>query len=147
MDLRLERVGAEVSKFKVGDKVAWRNGAVKGVGEVVRSQPGTLLPGRVSVRFQDFKGYEDSKDDLDYHTPYEKDLDPVETWKVDVNPSHYDFPGGVQVIDITKHLDFLRGNAVKYLCRAGRKGDAVTDLKKALRYIEWAIEKEESTTE
>lgn len=61
-----------------------------------------------------------------------------------VDPDHYDFPGGVQVIDITKHLDFLRGNAVKYLCRAGRKGDALTDLKKALRYVEWAIEKEEA---
>lgn len=65
----------------------------------------------------------------------------------DVNPSHYDFPGGVQVIDITKHLDFLRGNAVKYLCRAGRKGDVLTDLRKALRYVEWAIEKEESSTD
>lgn len=61
----------------------------------------------------------------------------------DVNPSHYDFPGGVQVIDITKHLDFLRGNAVKYLCRAGRKGDELTDLQKARQYIDWAIEEAE----
>lgn len=61
----------------------------------------------------------------------------------DVNPSHYNFPGGVQVIDITKHLDFLRGNAVKYLCRAGRKGDALTDLRKAKQYVEWSIEEAE----
>lgn len=60
-----------------------------------------------------------------------------------VNPSHYDFPGGVQVIDITKHLDFLAGNVVKYVCRAGRKGNRLTDLKKAQRYLEWAIELEE----
>jgi len=26
---------------------------------------------------------------------------------------------------------YLRGNAVKYLCRAGTKGDTLTDLKKA----------------
>ena len=60
-----------------------------------------------------------------------------------VNPSHYDFPGGVQVIDITKHLDFLAGNVVKYVCRAGRKGDRVTDLLKAKRYLDWLIEKEQ----
>lgn len=61
----------------------------------------------------------------------------------DVNPSHYDFPGGVQVIDITKHLDFLTGNVVKYVSRAGRKGDRMTDLLKAKKYLEWAIEQEE----
>lgn len=58
------------------------------------------------------------------------------------NPDHYSFPGGAEVIDIVKHLDFLRGNAVKYLCRAGRKEDTLTDLLKAQRYVEWAIEKE-----
>lgn len=57
-----------------------------------------------------------------------------------VNPSHYIFPGGVQVIDITRHLGFLEGNAVKYLCRAGRKGDRLEDLKKAEQYVKWAIE-------
>lgn len=61
----------------------------------------------------------------------------------DVNPSHYDFPGGVQVIDITKHLDFLAGNVVKYVCRAGRKGDKLTDLRKAKQYLDWLIEREE----
>lgn len=61
-----------------------------------------------------------------------------------VNPSHYDFPGGVQVIDITKHLDFLAGNVVKYVCRSGRKGDRMTDLLKAKQYLEWLIEKEQS---
>ena len=60
----------------------------------------------------------------------------------DVNPPHYDFPGGIQVIDITKHLDFLAGNVVKYVCRAGRKGDKVTDLLKAKQYLEWLIERE-----
>lgn len=59
-----------------------------------------------------------------------------------VDPDHYDYPGGVQVIDITKHLDFLAGNVVKYVCRAGRKGDKVTDLLKAKQYLEWLIERE-----
>ena len=36
-------------------------------------------------------------------------------------------------------LDFYRGNALKYLLRAGRKGPAVEDLKKAKHYIEKCI--------
>lgn len=62
----------------------------------------------------------------------------------DVNPPHYGFPDGVQVIDITKHLDFLSGNVVKYVCRAGRKGDRLTDLKKAKQYLDWLIEREDN---
>ena len=62
--------------------------------------------------------------------------------EVAVDPPHYDFPGGVQVIDITKHLDFLAGNVVKYVCRACRKGDKVTDLLKARKYLDWLIERE-----
>lgn len=38
-------------------------------------------------------------------------------------------------------LGFCLGNAVKYISRAGRKGDAVTDLKKALYYIQREIER------
>lgn len=59
-----------------------------------------------------------------------------------VEPAHYEFPGGVQPIDIAKHLDFLAGNVVKYVSRAGRKGDRMTDLLKAKKYLDWAIEKE-----
>lgn len=56
-----------------------------------------------------------------------------------VNPSHYDF-GNVQVIDITRHMDFTLGNVVKYVTRAGRKGDKLEDLLKAQTYLTWAIE-------
>lgn len=89
--------------------------------------------------------------DLDGYSPEEREAwiqyfegqDEVEG-ATDVNPTHYDFPGGVQVIDITKHLDFLTGNVVKYVSRAGRKGDRLTDLLKARKYLDWAIEKEEN---
>jgi hypothetical protein len=45
------------------------------------------------------------------------------------------------VIDITKHLDFMTGNVVKYAARAGRKdGESrLDDLLKARWYIEQAI--------
>jgi hypothetical protein len=56
-----------------------------------------------------------------------------------VSPAHYRF-GDAQVIDITRHLDFLSGSAIKYIARAGRKGDRLTDLKKARQFVDWLIE-------
>lgn len=45
-------------------------------------------------------------------------------------------------------LNFNLGNAVKYISRAGRKGDAVEDLRKAIQYIEFEIgEMEENQNE
>lgn len=55
-------------------------------------------------------------------------------------PAHYTAsPSGVECIDITEHMSFLRGNAVKYLWRAGAKGDALTDLRKSIWYIQREI--------
>ena len=62
------------------------------------------------------------------------------------SPSHYNWLkklAGVEVIDITRHLDFDLGNAVKYILRAGRKTEegydnrskTIEDLKKAIWYI------------
>ncbi len=56
------------------------------------------------------------------------------------HPSHYtSHPSGVEVITITEHMNFCLGNAVKYILRAGLKGDAITDLEKAKWYIEREI--------
>lgn len=50
-------------------------------------------------------------------------------------PSHYRvYP--TQPIDITRHLGFCLGNAVKYVLRAPHKNGA-EDLRKALQYLEW----------
>lgn len=56
------------------------------------------------------------------------------------HPSHYTWLKelcGIEVLDITRHLDFNTGNAVKYLLRAGRKDPKKTieDLEKAIFYI------------
>lgn len=59
-----------------------------------------------------------------------------------INPDHYkSHPSGVECIEITQHHDFLIGNAIKYLWRAGLKNEAteVEDLKKAVWYIERKI--------
>lgn len=57
-----------------------------------------------------------------------------------ISPDHYkSHPSGVECIQITEHMDFLLGNAMKYIWRAGLKGDEVEDLKKAKWYLERAI--------
>lgn len=62
------------------------------------------------------------------------------------HPPHYtDHPSGIECIRITEHLNFCIGNAIKYLWRAGRKGDPVQDLRKALWYIEREISRLQQT--
>lgn len=51
-------------------------------------------------------------------------------------PSHYTaYP--VEVIELTEHMNFCRGNAVKYLARAGLKDPSkeLEDLEKASWYV------------
>jgi hypothetical protein len=51
-------------------------------------------------------------------------------------PPHYtSHPSGIECIQITRHMNFNRGNAMKYLWRAGEKGDAIEDLRKAVFYL------------
>jgi hypothetical protein len=55
-------------------------------------------------------------------------------------PSHYtQHPSGIECITITEHFGFNVGCAIKYLWRAGLKGDAVEDLRKARWYVEREI--------
>lgn len=50
------------------------------------------------------------------------------------HPPHYK-RYSIECIEITEHLSFCLGNAVKYIYRAGEKGDAVEDFKKAIWYL------------
>ena len=56
------------------------------------------------------------------------------------HPPHYadGWSNGAEVIDITENLNFNRGNAVKYIARAGKKNPdtEIEDLKKARWYVE-----------
>lgn len=56
-------------------------------------------------------------------------------------PKHYCQGRQHQPIDVIEDwgLDYHLGNAVKYIARAGRKGDAVEDLEKAIWYIQREI--------
>lgn len=54
------------------------------------------------------------------------------------HPSHYtSHPSGIECIQVTRHLNFNVGNAIKYLWRAGLKDDKnhIQDLEKAIWYI------------
>ena len=52
------------------------------------------------------------------------------------HPEHYtSHKSGVEVIEITEHMNFCLGNAIKYIMRSDLKGNQVQDLKKAAWYI------------
>ena len=60
------------------------------------------------------------------------------------HPTHYT-DGKIEVIDFIddKKLNFCRGNAVKYIARAGKKDEEkeIEDLQKAIWYLQHEIEK------
>ena len=58
------------------------------------------------------------------------------------HPKHYTaHPSGIECIQVTEHMGFNLGNAVKYIWRADLKNDAVEDLRKAKWYIERELQK------
>ena len=68
------------------------------------------------------------------------------------HPAHYTWLKdlcGIEVIDITRHMNFCLGCAIKYILRAGHKKDAsltdtdkqVEDLNKAIWYIQDEIKR------
>lgn len=58
---------------------------------------------------------------------------------------HYNVdPSGVECIEIVQHMNFCRGNAMKYIWRAGKKENEIQDLKKARYYINKEIERLEN---
>jgi hypothetical protein len=65
----------------------------------------------------------------------------------EINHPPYYTRGKIEVWDfiLDQRLDYLSGNVVKYLCRAGHKGDRLTDLKKARAYLDKLIESEPPT--
>ena len=57
-------------------------------------------------------------------------------------PKHYTaHSSGIECIQITECFNFCRGNAIKYIWRAGDKGNEVQDLEKARWYIDREIKR------
>lgn len=62
------------------------------------------------------------------------------------HPSHYT-DGGIETIDYIRakltpeeFVGYCKGNALKYISRAGKKGNANEDIQKAIVYLKWACE-------
>ena len=61
------------------------------------------------------------------------------------HPKHYtEHPSGIECIQITEHMNFNLGNAIKYLWRTGKKENRIEDLKKAAWYINREIKRVEN---
>lgn len=90
-------------------------------------------------------------DDLDDH--YRKKYEPEPCTDVVMNNTTHDpvyhqkhytsHPSGIEAIEITRHMSFNFGNAVKYLWRNGLKDGqpATQDLEKAVWYIQDEIKR------
>lgn len=58
------------------------------------------------------------------------------------HPPHYkSHPSGLEVIEITEHMNFCLGNVIKYVLRADHKGTAIQDLEKARWYLDREIQR------
>lgn len=58
------------------------------------------------------------------------------------HPKHYvSHPSGIECIEVTRHMGFNLGNAIKYCWRADLKGNAIEDLEKSIWYIQDEIAK------
>ena len=57
------------------------------------------------------------------------------------SPAYYT-RGSIECWDFIRdqQLNYHLGNAIKYICRAGHKDSAVSDLKKAIHYLENELE-------
>lgn len=66
------------------------------------------------------------------------------------HPEHYtNHPSGIEAIQITRHMNFNLGNAIKYIWRAGLKdkNKTIQDLEKAIFYIKDEINRLEGKYE
>jgi hypothetical protein len=64
------------------------------------------------------------------------------------HPSHYTSSPAkcecgrqIECIQVTEHMNFSTGNAVKYLWRADLKADPIQDMEKAIWYIQREIDR------
>lgn len=59
------------------------------------------------------------------------------------HPKHYNAYKGLEIIELVEQMNFNRGNAVKYITRAGLKDPSteIEDLEKARWYIDREIQR------
>lgn len=139
-----------MTEFKVGDRV-------KLVGETwthLEGQFATVVEpykygnGYWLLRVDDFP-YNDSEEEKDGHPAIDSEIDFVSRPLSAVDPDYYKFPGGIEVRQISAHLTSFGGQALQYIARSTRldgknKGDSVENLRKAIAFLNWEIERLEN---
>ena len=63
------------------------------------------------------------------------------------HPKHYRLPSGREIVDVMREIlteeefrGWCKGNALKYIFREGKKDDAVQDIEKARKFLEFMTE-------
>lgn len=124
-----------LAEFQVGDEVTTvhegTNLRAGYVGKIIHKE---ISGGQVAYQLENDLYYWESQLRLTEFGDKITDVDMVN------HPPHYmGHPSGVECIEITRHYNFALGSAIKYIWRAGLKGDTnqhVEDLRKAIFYIE-----------
>lgn len=120
-----------MSKGFIISELAWWSYKELDEGMEIIEEP-FAIPGHISIRFPK------------YHTGPVYGLFSKEETSFDAvsHPSHYTEGREYEPRKVIADwgLNFNLGNAVKYVSRAGRKGDKIEDLRKAIQYIEFEIE-------
>jgi hypothetical protein len=147
------------SKFKVNDITILSDGDVITVNEEKENEHDTIEGTSYTIVTKSIVNNTTGKEiPRDVYTKIYKHLKPLDVDAGDIDdeepksidkvnhPSHYMWlkdKCGIEVIDITRHLDFDLGNAIKYILRSGHKSEAgyddvsktIEDLEKAVWYI------------
>jgi len=120
-------------RFKVGDVVADSKGEI---GEIVKVST-------INDRFPFPYQIREANGIIGSYREF-PDMRLVQTRDAVERPQHYtSHPSGIECIQITEHMGFNLGNAIKYVWRADLKNDALEDLRKAEWYIRREIQKRE----
>lgn len=122
-----------MSKYKVGDKVKLTGAEWNDIKVPDRIVEVTRIDLGGHARWGSWDLEEDEDWGTELYVPAEDNL----------NPSHYTSYKDIEVIQLTEQLNFNRGNAVKYIARAGLKNPEteIEDLKKAAWYLSREIER------
>lgn len=150
------------NKFKINGNTIVTNGDILTVriNEEKRSSGGNEATVITSCKITNNTTGKDIPDAMDFLSRMNKYFEPLDVDAGDIDeevteskesdkvnhPSHYTWLKdlcGLEVIDITRHMDFDLGNAIKYILRCGRKSEkgysdkekTIEDLKKAIFYI------------
>jgi len=92
-------------------------------------------------------GFLNEKGEIKEEEKVEEEVEIEATDMVNHPPHYTDSPSGIECIQVTRHMNFNLGNAIKYLWRAGKKNKdkTIEDLEKAIFYIKDEVQRLQDT--